>query len=308
MKRIFVVSVMAIILLMPLIGAVNLTKSDEDNQELVKNISTYDFTHTVLVEYASKSTCPHCPTASSQLYSIYDSGDYPFYYVTMVTDKIASLPLGAQSRIYPRINELGVEYIPDVYFDGGLIQLTGKQSDEQPYRDSIIQSGERAVPDIDVSVNVDWIGIGIIKISVTVQDNEVEKYEGKLRVYVTKIESEWTDALDNPYHYTVLDIPVDKSLTVVHQNVKKQDIQNQDLEGSYTFTKIWAGDITKDNCMVVAAVFDKDTDYAVQAASAFPSSANTFDKINNDLPFSTFFKLLEKFSTTFQLIRNIIFQ
>ena len=46
---------------------------------------------------------------------------------------------------------------------------------------------------------------------------------------------------------------------------------------TYTFTKTWTGDITKDNSMIIASVFDKDTDYAVQTASAEPVDTSSDD-------------------------------
>ena len=263
------------IFIMPLSGAVDITKSSEEKANVVvENVSNEGFTHTVLAEYASKSTCPYCPAASSQLNSIYNSGDYDFYYVTIVTDKIGELPLLAQSHLVKRLNELGVQYVPDVYFDGGYKHEQGAQPDESQYRTDIVQSGERTVPDIDLDLDVEWKVGNILKITVTVQNNEPEEYDGRLRVYITEIESRWNDAQSNPYHFAVLDIPLDGSLAVVQQNpVVQQQGQPCPLGDTYTFTKWWLGDITQDNSMVIAAVFDGDTDYAVQTASTVPTSS-----------------------------------
>lgn len=260
---------------MPLSGAVDVTKSSEEQvNPVVRNTSTEDFTHTVLAEYASKSTCPHCPAASSQLNSIYNSGDCDFYYVTIVTDKITELSLLAQSHLAKRLNELGVQYVPDVYFDGGYKHEQGAQPDESHYRTDIVQSGERTVPDIDLNLDVEWKVGSILKITVTVQNNEPEEYNGHLRVYITEIESRWSDAQSNQYHFAVLDIPVDRSLAVVQQSpAVKQQNQPRPLGNTYTFTKWWSGDVAQDNCMVVATVFDSDADYAVQTVSAVPASS-----------------------------------
>ena len=286
-NKLLILSIMAMIIIMPLAGADNLIRTNENNTcLLVKNVSNVDFSHTVHVEYASKSTCPHCPAASSQLYYIYNSDDYDFYYVTIVTDKISELSMLAQSRLAKRLNELGVQYIPDVYFDGGYKNILGGQSDEQPYRNAIVQCGERVVPDIDLSVDVEWKGDGALKITVNVQNNELEEYNGHLRVYITEIESRWNDQQNNPYHFVVLDIPVDRGLAVVKQNLAvKQQSQPCTLGDTHTFTKWWSGDISKDNCMVIATVFDKDTDYAVQTASAAPASSGVVpveSKTNNN--------------------------
>ena len=91
-----------------------------------------NFNHTVMVEYASLTTCGPCVTASRQLYNIYTAGDLDFNYVTLVGDK-------ANKNIYARMNELGVHAVPDVYFDGGYKRVLGGQQSETPYRTAIIQ-------------------------------------------------------------------------------------------------------------------------------------------------------------------------
>lgn len=256
------VVIMALILIVPIAGASDLLLTDKTEIKSPTSIPNQDFTHTVLAEYATTTTCGYCPTASSQLYSIYNSGDYDFYYVSLVAD--------ANYKIYDRVKELGVLGVPDVYFDGGYRNELGAQPDELPYRNAIIQSGERDVPDIDIDVSVVLQGSSILKITVTVQNNEVEEYDGHLRVYIVEPESRWNDATSNPYHFGVLDIPIDKSLAMPQGKIRS-------LGDTYTFSKTWLGflygfgDISQDNIMVIAAIFDQDTDYAVQTASAEPT-------------------------------------
>ena len=45
-----------------------------------------DFMHVVFCEEATATGCPYCPAMSEALCSIYQSGDYPFYFVAMVAD------------------------------------------------------------------------------------------------------------------------------------------------------------------------------------------------------------------------------
>lgn len=304
MKKIFILSTIVILFIMPLIGAVDVINNNKDLDIGIENSSNADFTHTILVEYASKSTCPYCPAASTQLFSIYNSNDYDFYYVTMVTDKIVELPLLAYARIAGRLNGLGVLYIPDVYFDGGYKQITGRQQDEQPYRNAIVQSGEREVLDIDIDLNVKWIGLGsTIKIDATVTNNEPEEFNGNIKIYITEIESEWTDAQNNEYHYVVLDIPVDKSLSVKHQNYPKN--QANPLDNSYKITKWWSGDISKNNCMVIASVFDKDSDYAVQTVSSIPTTVGLKELRSSSRFHNIFASIMEKFTNSFPLLKSL---
>lgn len=263
MKKYLIIGILAIVMIMPIIGAANIT-NDKIEVQSSDILSGEDFTHTVFAEYVTTTACGYCPTASSQLYSIYNSGDYEFYYVSLVADM--------NSKIYSRVQELGVTAVPDVYFDGGYRNLLGAQEDEQSYRNAITQCGERTVPDINVDVSVEWKGGGTLKISVTVQNNEAEEYDGHLRVYIVEPESRWNDASSNPYHFGALAIPIDKSLAVPQG-------QPCPLGDTYTFTKTWFGalngfgDITEDNIMVIAAVFDGETDYAVQTAAAEPTTS-----------------------------------
>lgn len=264
MKKYLVAIVIVSILLLPAVGASNLLASNKTEIKMPLNILEDDFTHGVFTEYVTTTGCGYCPEASSQLYSIYDSGDYEFYYVSLVAD--------ANYKIYGRVEELDVSGVPDVYFDGGYRSIIGKQDDEQPYRNAIQQCGNRDVPDIDVDVNVQWKGNAILKISVTVQNNEPEDYNGYLRVYIVEIESRWNDASGHPYHFGALHIPIEKSLAMPRAQVKP-------LGDSYTFTKTWIGalygfgDITQDNVMVIATVFDPDSDHAVETAAATPTNS-----------------------------------
>ena len=269
MKKYLIAGIIALIMIMPISGAVNIFSTNEVEETQINNLGA-DFTHAVIGEYVTTTSCPHCPTASSQLYSIYDSGDYDFYYVTMVADE--------NPRVYNRASELGVTAVPDVYFDGGYENILGEQVDEQPYRNAIVQCGEREVPDIGLDVDVVWKGNGILKITVTIENNEPEEFDGHLRVYIVEPESRWDDSSSNPYHFGVLDIPIDRDAALVQGQPKP-------LGDTYTFTRTWFGslygfgDITEDNTMVIAAVFEKDSDYAVQTAAAEPTTSEGFQFI-----------------------------
>ncbi len=72
MKKYLITGVLAILLIMPIVGAANITNEKYEVQP--SNIlSGEDFTHTVIGEYVTTTECVYCPTASSQLYSIYNS-------------------------------------------------------------------------------------------------------------------------------------------------------------------------------------------------------------------------------------------
>lgn len=270
MKKYILIGIVALMMITPIAMASSISSINEIKVNTPKP-TTSDFTHTVLGEYVTTTSCPYCPTASGQLYSIYNSGDYDFYFVSFVVD--------ANYKIYDRVEELGVSSVPIVFFDGKYKNILGAQPNEQPYRNAIVQSGERATPNIDLNVDADWIANAVIKITVTVQNNEPENYNGVLRVYIVEPVSRWDDQSGNPYHYAVLDIPVDKPLVMSYGQPKP-------LGDTYTFKKTWFGalngfvDITKDNIMVIASLFNKNTDHAVQTDAVVPASSSSSQYIN----------------------------
>lgn len=269
MKKIIITYILCLIIITPF-AAASPTAINTIKKEINPTITfNENFTHTVMAEYGTTTTCPYCVTASAQLYSIYTSGDLDFYYVSLVYDE-------ANMNVKSRFTELGITSIPDVYFDGGYKKILGAQNDEQPYRNAISQCGDKDVPDIDITVTAEWKGGGTVKITGTVTNNEEEEYKGHLRVYIIEKESRWEDNGGNPYHNAVLDIPIDKSLSLS----KSQQQENLRPSGeTYTFQKTWFGalfgynDITEENTMVIATVFDPDTNYAVQTAAAEPTSS-----------------------------------
>lgn len=292
MKKYIILGIAALIMIVPIAGAANIQVENEPNTS-----SYEDFTHTVFVEYGTMTTCGPCITASSQLYNIYNSGDLDFYYASLVWDE-------ATFNVRSRLTKLGVIAVPDVYFDGGYKRVLGGQSTENPYRNAITQSGERTVPDIDINLGVTWLGGGKLKIEVDVINNEVEEFRGKLRTYVIEKESRWNDNGGNPYHYAVLDIPMDRSLTVSRNQPKP-------LGDTYTFSKTWYGslygfgDITQGNTIVIAAVFDKDTGYAVQAELAEPT-ANSNNQNTRYLTNPLLLHILEKILDRFPMIEQLL--
>ncbi|UCD13446.1 MAG: hypothetical protein JSW60_07795 [Thermoplasmatales archaeon] len=296
MKKYLIVSIMAFIMIMPIAGASNVLSTNKIEEKTPTNFSNENFTHTVFVEYGTLTTCGPCVTASSQLYSIYNSGDLNFYYVSLVADE-------GNRNVLVRLKELGVTGVPDVYFDGGYKRILGGQTNEDPYRNAITQSGEREVPDIDIDVDVTWMGGGKLKIAVTVVNNEVEEFSGHIRTYIVEKESRWNDNSGKPYHYAVLGIPIDRSLAVVKSQPKV-------LGDTYTFKKTWFGslfgfgDITKENTMVIAAVFDKDTDYVVETAAAEPTAASgKLFQFVLSRPIMQLFRLMREQGILFRLLQ-----
>ena len=237
-KKIVTISIL-LIMFFTVFNGTALSKTFRTNDDLSSN--TISFTHTVLAEFGGVTWCPHCPPASEALYRIYNSSDYPFYYVFFVRDKN---PIAGE-----RMKQYFAWYIPMVYLDGGYI--AEERNQEAAYREAIQQSGERVVHNINISLDVTWMGDARIKVDITVRNLDNKFYFGWLRTYVTEITSRWIDQKGLPFHFGFLDYAFNKLISIPPN-------------GEFTSSTIWDGnqqhgnltysDITKDNIMVISAV------------------------------------------------------
>ena len=129
------------------------------------NTANNDFTHTVFVEVGTATWCPSCPYMANVLDKIYNSGDYPFYFVEMVTDM--------NSLANQRMSMYNQYWLPTVFLDGGRkVFVQESTNDEDEVRSLIEYCGEQDVHELDLSLNVTWISEGNISIDVEITNNE----------------------------------------------------------------------------------------------------------------------------------------
>jgi len=108
-----------------------------------------EFTHTVFAEEGTATWCPACPNAAEALNKIYTSGDYPFYFVALVSDENND----AQLRLSEDYN---VAAIPVTFFDGGYNVYIGSSNAENEFRDKIESCGQREVSNLNLSISFFW--------------------------------------------------------------------------------------------------------------------------------------------------------
>jgi hypothetical protein len=213
-----------------------------------------DFTHAVFAEFGSTSTCPHCPYVHMALKNIYYGGWYPFYYT--------SLALHHNTHADARAAEYNLYYVPDTFFDGGYKVYCGSVNDNtqqtmSQFNTSITQCGNRAVPNIETTLNVNWLGNATMDIQVSVQNNDPTQYNGRIRVYATEIESTmgWKDAQNHPYTFAFLDYAFNEVISINPSDTWSDSItwdgHNYNDGYGHNF-----GNIQYGNVMVIAAVFN----------------------------------------------------
>lgn len=121
------------------------------------------FTHTVLIEKATASWCPNCPSTGVALNNIYNSGDYPFVWLSQVadtghTDYMQNWP------VYNYMDDIyNFAAYPTTFTDGGLQLVVGGTSSQTPYRQQIVAQGARTVTPLDLMTRVEYMGGDQIK-------------------------------------------------------------------------------------------------------------------------------------------------
>lgn len=207
-----------------------------------------EFTHTVFIEEGTTSWCPNCPKAAEALYSIYNSSEYPLYFVALITDKN---PI-AQKRFWSHYRGTA---IPTIFFDGGFNQIVGSGSTTEQtkllYKPLIEEAGKRIVRPLELTTNVIGHGDAKLDITVTVKNTGSKPYFGFVRSYVTEITSRWSNNDGDPYHFGFLDYAIKK---VVFLTPQKSRTYTMTWDGAANHDNLTFPDITDDNIMVITAV------------------------------------------------------
>ncbi len=243
MKKIVTIIIVLFFMFIP--SAYGIQKIDIHKDIISKNQNE----HTVFVEYATTTWCSQCPDASKALYELYDSSQYPFFYVSLVSD------VNPNAKI--RTKDYQTVAIPTIYVDGGRSLFVGNSGSYQEIKDTyqkmILENTNQAVEqDISIETKGQWLDDAQIKIDVTITNNDNTFFYGKIRTYVNEINSRWLDEQGNPYHHALLDFAFNENIFLPKKSSK-------------SFSTIWDGkedhngltfeDITKDNIMILSSVF-----------------------------------------------------
>lgn len=210
--------------------------------------SMTDTTHVVLVEEGTATWCSNCPAVADVLHDLYDPENPSFYYVSMVEDKSVK----ARARLHDEYNIYG---FPTVFIDGGYRVVMGSSGFKTAFIEKLNEATERDTPDIHMTVRAKWNeSTSELTTTVTVKNYESTTYMGTLKVYITEINSRWSDWNGNPYAYAFLDYAINTEIRIkAGENA--------------TFTELWAGSMTgiyPENLWVIAVCFAESskTQYA----------------------------------------------
>ncbi|MBN1280867.1 MAG: hypothetical protein JXA00_04380 [Candidatus Thermoplasmatota archaeon] len=248
MKNIGMSVIAAVLFLSPFAAASTLPSMEHTSVLTTTITTTADFTHTVFIEEGTTTTCPSCPNAAEALASLYDSGEYPFYFVALVCDENQL----ASNRFWWHYRGIAV---PTLFFDGGLNQTVGSastpQQTEQLYRPFIEGAGNREVHPLEMTSTVTGHNDATLDITVTVKNTGSRLYIGFLRSYVTEIESRWNNNAGNPYHFGFLDFALTRLVILPAEKSKTFSVT---WDGANPHGDLSFADIEDDNIMVISTV------------------------------------------------------
>jgi len=223
----------------------------------------------VFAEEMTSTTCHACPAVGEALHQIYASHDYDFYYVAMVTDRVAEAD--------ERAGEYNVYGYPTTFFDGGYEVIFGKK-DISEFQNAIESALERERENVNINLKVEWKGNSTIEIDASVRNNGQSSYEGNLRFYVVEPLSRWKDYDGNNYHFAFLGYALDEDISI-------------NAGGSVEKKVIWEGEehgyeVSRDNIMVIAVVFNSggETRYSDPPNNQHPFTAHFVDACTTASP------------------------
>jgi thiol-disulfide isomerase/thioredoxin len=247
------------------LGAGALQTSQENVKvDVVKENTSQRGTHTALGEFGTATWCPYCRFAHGALMELYAEGNLDFNYVTFVCDKnsVASSYCASHFNLYG---------YPTLWWDGGYKVNVGAgsvPSAKSTYTSSINQCVARTVYDVDITLDVTWIGGTEMQISCSVDNNEATTYDGTIRVYILeKVSSRaWYDYGGILYNHPFLDFAFNQAVSIPSG-------------GTWSNSMNWIGTshgyptVTETNTMVVAAVENND----FHQGYSYPPSSNPFN-------------------------------
>jgi len=223
----------------------NQNNTNGNNNNSNNNNNNQDFTHVVLVEEATATWCSNCPVVADVLHKEYNNSGKPdFYYISMVEDKNTK----AHNRLYKDYNVLG---FPTVFLDGGYGVIMGSSDFEKNFNEKLAEAKNRQTPKLIINLKTKWNETRKeITITATIENEEITTYNGHLKVYITEINSPWSDWAGNAYNFAFLDYAID-------EDIELQSNKNQTITETWSAVDAGYKNVIKENLWIVATVFNQ---------------------------------------------------
>jgi hypothetical protein len=232
---------------------------DDNNTNDNNGNTEQNYSRFVFIELGTKIICSECPKISAIINDLYNSGDYPFYYVSLPQDNPKALI---------RISDYNIWGYPTAYIDGGYTTLVGSNIQKSDFEKNITSAAERITSHIFISTTAHWDNqTNIISIHIKVENQEASDYQGRLRVYNTElISTKWQAG--TPIHFSFLDFLINEDIQIS---------SNDHLSINKTLS---ASDLDPENLMIFSVLFstEKQTGYS-QGSDKNPFEAHYVDAV-----------------------------
>jgi hypothetical protein len=233
---------------------------DDNNTNDNNGNTEQNYSRFVFIELGTKIVCSECPKISTILNDLYNSGDYPFYYVSLPQDNPKALD---------RISDYNLWGYPTAYIDGGYTTLIGSGIQKSDFEKNITSSAERITPLLFINTAAHWDNqTNIISIHIQIENQETADYQGRLRVYNTElISTKWQAG--TPIHFSFLDFLINEDIQISsdhHLSINKT---------------LSASDLDPENLMIFSVLFsiEKQIGYS-QGSDQNPFEAHYVDAVS----------------------------
>jgi hypothetical protein len=201
-----------------------------------------DITRHVFIEKATFETCEYCVPVGKILHDLYESADYPVYYVSMIREND-----NAKDRL---VDDYNIANYPAVFIDGGYRVVLGAK-EKSVFQKRVNDALSRNRPSIYVNMSAEWDkNASKITVSGFVENLDDKSYSGFLKVYLTeKVTTRWQDNDGNAYHFAflefILEEDIELSVNEIANFTKSIDDNGLDPENLKIFTVVFNSESTK---------------------------------------------------------------
>lgn len=270
-------------------GAISSTKmSLHLSNEATEN---EDYSHTVFAGAAFTQACGPCHAWNQNIYNTYASGEFDFEYASMVVyDENGNVLI---RKAYDWDSNYSITTYPTTIIDGDYKKLIGNVPAELP--NALNESGNRTVANITANLNLTWVGNASINITLNIENNESNQYDGYIRVFLTEIISRYKTSLGEPFHFGFLDFPIYGNISInpgsdYNDSTIWNGNEHEDEHGDDF------GDINPHNIKLILVIYNQTTGYVDELVQAnisnhppyeptnpYPSNGSTAVDVNVDL-------------------------
>jgi len=201
--------------------------------------SNQTYTRFAFVELPKpKISCSECPKVAAMVDELYDSGDYPFYYVTLPE---------VNEKANTRITDYNVWGYPTIYIDGGYDLIVGSSIQKSMIGERILSAVARQHANLTIMISAERKdNASEITLKVSINNHESQLYTGQLRVYLTEIVST-TGSGNVPTRFSLLDFPINEAIQLPANDKtslsRTVDISALDVENLMIFAVVFNSEV-----------------------------------------------------------------